>query len=614
MFVTYSMYSVTAGQDFIQESVGQGSLLLAQDMAKFIEFGVSIKIDDLIDYSKTEIVQNLILKSNQEFGEFKNIQGYITQQDDDWQSVPAETITPFMQSLISNELSEDIRKNFVEKINPKTGHSVIAEIILTNEYGANVAQSGKTTDYRQDDENWWQEAKVNGISISKTEYDESSKTDVIPIGIKITDENGKFIGAMKAALSARSIIREAELFTQYDVTTQVNIVTEEGRLVYSTMPFRFNENVSDLSFFKKIQSGQQQGFFVDSGEFRKELVAYVQPSNLPVMGEQGWIFVIKHDIGDFGIMSGMLTLRNNMIIYSAIIVVIALGMGLVFSRSISNPITKLTYLAKEIGKENFDVKVNLKGRGEIAQLIKNMKNMGIALKKAKKQKEDFSAMITHELKTPLASIIGYSDMLNKLTMGELNEEQQFAIGEIYLSSMDLSSLIEKILTAQKLELHQQSFNLEKISIKELLNQVNNRLLPLMLEKQIEFLTSADEDFIITTDKEKMMEVFSNLLHNSIDFTTASGGRIEIKSSVKNSDILFSVTDNGIGIPKDKLKNLFTKFYQVDSSITRKHGGSGLGLAICKGIIEGLGGKIWIESEEGKGTNIYFTIPKESRLK
>ena len=115
-----AMYSVTAGQDFIQQSVGQSSLLLAEDMAKFIEFGVSNKINDLIDYSKTDVVQKALLKSNQEFGEFEDIQGYITQQEDDWRSVPAETITPFMQSLISNELAEDVRKNFVENINPKT--------------------------------------------------------------------------------------------------------------------------------------------------------------------------------------------------------------------------------------------------------------------------------------------------------------------------------------------------------------------------------------------------------------------------------------------------------------------------------------------------------------
>jgi len=171
--------------------------------------------------------------------------------------------------LISNELSEDIRKNFVDKINPKTGHSVFAEVFLTNEYGANVAQSGKTTDYRQDDKDWWQKAKVNGISIGKTEYDESAKIDSIPIGIKITDEDGNFVGVLKAALSVGSIIQEAEISTQYDETTQVNIVTDDGYLIYSTKAFRFNEDISDHSFFDKLQSGQQQGFFVDDGESKK---------------------------------------------------------------------------------------------------------------------------------------------------------------------------------------------------------------------------------------------------------------------------------------------------------------------------------------------------------
>ena len=103
------------------------------------------------------------------------------------------------------------------------------------------------------------------------------------------------------------------------------------------------------------------------------------------------------EIGEVGILSGMLTLRENIIISSAIIVGIVLGIGIIFSRDISNPIIKLTYLAKEIGKENFDAKVNLKGRGEIAQLVTNMRDMGSKLKKAKKQKEEFISMITHDL-------------------------------------------------------------------------------------------------------------------------------------------------------------------------------------------------------------------------
>jgi signal transduction histidine kinase len=219
-------------------------------------------------------------------------------------------------------------------------------------------------------------------------------------------------------------------------------------------------------------------------------------------------------------------------------------------------------------------------------------------------------MITHELKTPLTSIIGYSDMLNNKKMGELNDDQKFAVSEIYSSSIDLSKLIETILTLQKIESHQQKFHREKTTVQEFITNVNNRHLPLMTEKQIEFLHSGEEDFAIIIDKEKMMEVFANLIHNSVDFVPDSGGRIEISSKSDNSDVIFSVIDNGIGIPKDKLGNLFTKYYQVDTSMTRKHGGTGLGLAICKGIVEELGGKIWVESEEGKGTSMYFRMPKE----
>ncbi len=609
LFIVMAMYSVTAGQDFIQQSVGQGSLLLADDMAKFIEFGVFTKIDDLADYSKTDVVQKALLESNREFGEFEDIQGYITQQEDGWQSVPEETITPFMQSLISNELSKDVRKIFVDKINPKTGHSAFAEVFLTNEYGANVAQSVKTTDYRQDDEDWWQKAKANGISIGKTEYDESTKTDVFPIGIKITDKNGNFVGVLKAGLSVRSIIREAEISTQYEDTTQVNIVTEEGYLVYSTKAFRFNEDISDHSFFNKLQSGQQRGFFVNDGEFKKELVAYVRPSNLQVLGEQDWIFVVKHQIGQVGILSGMLTLRDNIILASAVIVGIAIGLGLIFSRSISMQFTKLTYLAKEIGKENFDVKVNLKGSGEMAQLVKNMEDMGTALKNAKQQKDEFIAMISHELKSPLAPIKIYTSTLKRPKMlGELNQKQAEAVDGISVNALRLERLISDLLDAEKLTLGRMKFEKNEMKVEELMDMITKSLKSQTEKKGGQLINHIKEKITIKSDSPRLAQVLTDLINNSIDFIPKNTGKIEINAQKKDGEVLFSVKDNGIGISLETQKNLFQKFYQADTSITRKHGGTGLGLFVCKGIVEGLGGKIWLESEVGKGTNVYFTIP------
>jgi len=611
LFMVMAIYSVTAGQDSIQQSVGQSSQLLAQDMAKFIEFVVSIKIDDLFDYSKTDIVQKAVLKSNQEFAEFEDIQGYITQQEDDWLSVPEETITPFMQSLISNELSEDIRNNFVEKIDPKTGDRAFAELFLTNEYGAIVSQSGKTTDYRQDDEDWWQIAKVDGISIGKTEYDESTKTDVIPIGIKITDENGDFVGVLKAALSVRSIIREAEIFTQYDVTTQVNIVTEEGRLIYSTTPFRFNEDISDHSFFDKLQSGQQGGFFIDEGEFKKELVAYTRPHNLQVMGEQDWIFVIKHQIGDVGIMSGMLTLRDNLIFASAVIIGVAVVLGIVFSRGFSNEFKKLTYLAREIGKENFDVKVNLKGKGEMAQLVKSMHKMGTALKNAKKSKDEFVAMVSHELKTPLTPIKIYATALKKPEiLGELNQKQVEAVNGIHFNAERLERLIEDLLDAQRIETGRMIFQKTNFSVNKYLDEAVKDYKIMSQEKNIQITSKTDGNFSLYSDKKRLDQVLDNLARNSIDFVAKDTGTIQIIAEQFPDKVLFTVKDNGKGISEEAQKKLFTRFYQADVSITRRHGGTGLGLAICKGIVEGLGGKIWLESKLGKGTNVYFTIPTD----
>ena len=612
LFAVSAMYSITASQNFIQQSVGQSSILLAAETAKSIEIGISIKIDDLFDYSKTDIVQKSVRKSNQEFGELEDIQEYITRQEDEWRSVPLESITPFMQSLISNELSEDIRKKFVDKINPKTGHSVFAELFLTNEYGANIGQSGKTTDYRQDDEDWWQKAKVNGISIGKAEYDESAEADIIPIGIRITDEDGNFVGVLKAPLSIISIIQEAEISPRYDETTQVNIVTGDGNLIYSTEAFRFNEDVSDHSFFDKLQSGQQQGFFVDDGESKKELFAYIRPSNLQVLGEQDWIIVISHEIGEVGILSGMLTLQNNLIIAFVIILAIAIGLGIIFSRDISVPITKLAYLAKEIGKENFDVEVNIRGKGEIIQLIKNMQNMGTKLKNAKKHKEEFISMITHELKTPLTPIIGFCQSLrDPEILGTLSKDQLDAVDTISKNANRLQSIIGDLMDSHRLDLEKMKFNFTEVDVVESIRYVIDNYDTELKSKKIYVNVSAVSPMLLTTDKIRLEQVLTNIFINSIDFVPNDNGKIFVSAKLQTDHILFTITDNGAGIPPEEIDNIFDSFSQIDTALTREHGGAGLGLAICKALVTKLGGKIWVESELDKGTTFYFTISQKA---
>lgn len=110
-------------------------------------------------------------------------------------------------------------------------------------------------------------------------------------------------------------------------------------------------------------------------------------------------------------------------------------------------------------------------------------------------------------------------------------------------------------------------------------------------------------------KKRVREIFINLIQNSADFVADQDGRIEIGAKDDGEFIQFHVTDNGIGIPKDKQEKLFAKYFQVETSQARRYGGTGLGLSICKELTEGMNGKIWLESEEGEGTTFFFTIPK-----
>jgi len=164
--------------------------------------------------------------------------------------------------------------------------------------------------------------------------------------------------------------------------------------------------------------------------------------------------------------------------------------------------------------------------------------------------------------------------------------------------------------AQRLEVGQMNFDKQKFEVTKLMNEVYNDYSQVMKEKQIKFVNSTQENLSLWSDKNRVRQVIDNLIQNAKDFTPKNDGMIEIGAKSEDNKIIFYIKDNGIGIPKEVQPVMFKKFYQVDASHRRKHSGTGLGLVICKGIIEGLGGKIWFESEPGKSTIFYFSIPIE----
>jgi len=232
------------------------------------------------------------------------------------------------------------------------------------------------------------------------------------------------------------------------------------------------------------------------------------------------------------------------------------------------------------------------------------------LKKVEIQKEEFLSMISHELKTPLTPIIGWCEALKTPDIGgKLTQVQDEGINAIYEDSQNLHRLIGDILDAQTLDLNKMNFTNLTIDVGELLNKTTNNFKFTLEEKNIQLINMFKGKLIIVSDERRLSQVITNLINNAIDFVPAGTGKIKLNVRDEGDLVVFSVQDNGPGIETKKQRNLFKKFYQVDTSVTRKHGGTGLGLAVCKGIINGLGGKIWVESQKGKGTTVYFNIPK-----
>jgi signal transduction histidine kinase len=224
-------------------------------------------------------------------------------------------------------------------------------------------------------------------------------------------------------------------------------------------------------------------------------------------------------------------------------------------------------------------------------------------------KDEFSAMITHELNTPLVPIIGYCKMFKTSMLGRIDQEQLEAIEVIEKNAKRLETLITDIMDARKLDLDQMKFKIDDLSLDEFFSNLDSDYRKVLENKRCQFTTNPyAKNLVIKTDKSRLRQVFDNLITNAIKFVPENKGKIETGCMKENNNLVFYVKDNGIGILQEKQKELFQKFYQIDTSERRPIGGTGLGLAISKGLVEKLGGTISVKSDGKTGTTFYMKFP------
>jgi len=307
---------------------------------------------------------------------------------------------------------------------------------------------------------------------------------------------------------------------------------------------------------------------------------------------------------------------------------LALFLGFVTSWSFILPVRQAQSFLARVAKGDFSTTVKVDNRDEFGGLAAQMNKMSaelrrlyeeqrtvarqleglnVQLARASQAKSEFLANMSHELRTPMNAILGFTEMILDDIYGQVPRELRGPIEDVRTCGQQLLRLINDVLDLSKIEAGRMELSLTDYSVQEVVETARTSLRSLAEEKGLLFTAEVASDLPVAHgDGKRITQCLTNLAGNALKFTKQ--GRVAISARLEGDQVVYSVSDTGIGIPADQLDQIFGEFRQVDAGISREFGGTGLGLSITKTFVELHGGRIWVESEPGRGSTFSFAVP------
>jgi signal transduction histidine kinase len=303
--------------------------------------------------------------------------------------------------------------------------------------------------------------------------------------------------------------------------------------------------------------------------------------------------------------------RNLLIGVGSASLLLALALGLLLAWSVVVPLRHTEERLDEIAAGEFRGRLDVPNRDEIGALAAKVNRTSDQLERlygeletASRHKSDFLATMSHELRTPLNAIIGFSEVLHEQMFGELNKRQLAYVNDVLEAGKHLLSLINDVLDLAKIEAGRMELELSSVAIPEILRSAVSMLSERASGDGIALaLDTEPEEITIKADERRVRQIVFNLVSNAVKFTP-SGGRVDISALAQDGRVEVAVTDTGPGIRPEDIETIFEEFEQAGHQAE----GTGLGLPLSRKLVELHGGRLWVESEPGRGSTFRFTLP------